>query len=83
MSLPMKIILIRRYNTAAPKIQSLSSGGRVSRYSLFLFSLLSLFLLFIAHYNLIKRDFFRRSKETEGYKAEIHEMTLREKIAFM
>ena len=62
------------------KIQSLSSGGRVSRYTLFLFSRLSFFLLFIAHHNLIKREFFRFRKETEGSKAEIHEMTLHEKL---
>ena len=51
----------------------------IKLYSHFRFSLLSFFLLFIAHHNLIKREFFRCRKETEGSKAEIHEMTLPEK----
>ena len=47
---------------------------------LYFFSLFSAsFLLFIAHHNLIKKRFVRSSKETEGYKAEIHEMTLSKK----
>ena len=102
MLLRMKIILRRRYNTAAPKsvIFFFLSGkqyftqqyfwpvensefifGRpcIKLYSHFLFSLLSFFLLFIAHHNLIKREFFRCRKETEGSKAEIHEMTWRQK----
>lgn len=101
MLLRMKIILRRRYNTAAPKSVIFFLSGKqyftqqyfwlvensefifgrpcIKLYSHSLFSLLSFFLLFIAHHNLIKREFFRCRKETEGSKAEIHEMTLPEK----